>query len=194
MTNLKILGISGSNRTGSFNSRLLNLVVSKFKPLGLSANIIEATSFGLEFYSAEVEEKHGLPAAVVSLKRAFNSVDAILFATPEYNGFPPGILKNMLDWVSRRGEGEQSPCEVFSNKPVWVISTSPGKGGGARAQKFLAAQLEYLGANVQKQTVTIGGAREFFSKSGSIPADINVMIDAFVRDMRQVLSTNKLER
>jgi len=99
-----------------------------------------------------------------------------------------------LDWVSRRGEDEQSPCEVFSNKPVWVISTSPGKGGGARAQKFLSTQLEYLGANVQKQTVTIGGARELFSNSGSIPADISVMIDAFVRDMHQVLSTNKPER
>ncbi len=194
MTNLNILGISGSNRAESFNSRLLNLVALKSESLGISTNIIEAASFGLEFYSAEVEEKHGLPAAVVSLKRAFNSADAILFATPEYNGFPPGIVKNMLDWVSRRGEDEQSPCEVFSNKPVWVISTSPGKGGGARAQKFLATQLEYLGANVQKQTVTIGGAREFFSKSGSIPADINVMIDAFVRDMHQVVSTNKPER
>jgi chromate reductase len=194
MTNFKILGISGSNRAESFNSCLLNLVVSKFEPLGLSANIIEATSFGLDFYSAEVEEKHGLPAAVVSLKRALKSVDAILFATPEYNGFPPGILKNMLDWVSRRGQDEKASCEIFSNKPVWVISTSPGKGGGTRAQKFLATQLEYMGANVQKQTVTIGGAREVFSKSGSIPAEITVTIDAFVRDIHQVLSTNKLER
>ena len=194
MANFKVLGISGSNRAESFNSRLLNLVALKSEPLGLSTNIIEAASFGLEFYSAELEEKDGLPAAAVSLKRAFKSVDAVLFATPEYNGFPPSILKNMLDWVSRRGEDEQSPCEVFSNKLVWVISTSPGKGGGARAQKFLATQLEYLGANVQKQTVTIGGARELFSNSGSIPADISVMIDAFARDMHQVLSTNKPER
>jgi chromate reductase len=194
MADFKILGISGSNRAESFNSRLLSLMALKSEPLGISINIIDAASFGLEFYSAEVEEKHGLPAAAVSLKRAFKSADAILFATPEYNGFPPGILKNMLDWVSRRGEGEQSPAEVFSNKLVWVISTSPGKGGGARAQKFLATQLEYLGANVQKQTVTIGGARDFFSKSDSTLPDITAMIDTFVRDMHQVLSTNKPER
>jgi NAD(P)H-dependent FMN reductase len=43
------------------------------------------------------------------MKRAIESVDALLFVTPEYNRSIPGALKNAIDWGSRPWGRTRSP-------------------------------------------------------------------------------------
>ncbi len=47
-----------------------------------------------------------------------------------------------MDWLSRLDR------RLFDNKPVVVLSTSPGKGGGKRALKITETFLGYFAGNI----------------------------------------------
>ena len=85
------------------------------------------------------------PRAVTELKESISNADALLISTPEYNGGVPGVLKNALDWASRKGPG---PTSVLSGKPVAVMGATPGRLGTARAQVQLRQTLAGAGAIV----------------------------------------------
>ena len=93
-----ILAISGSLRAGSFNTRLLRAVEAA-APETLRLDII--TPRGVPLYDGDVEENEGIPTVVEELKERVRAADALIIATPEYNFSVPGVLKNMIDWLSR---------------------------------------------------------------------------------------------
>jgi chromate reductase len=70
------------------------------------------------------------PPVARAFKEALQTVDALLFVTPEYNRSIPGGLKNAIDWASR-----PYGANSFTNKPSAVIGTSPGAIGTAVAQQ-----------------------------------------------------------
>jgi chromate reductase len=90
-------------------------------------------------------EAEGDPSGVTALKEAIRAADALLIATPEYNGGVPGVLKNAIDWASRVGAGSTS---VLSRKPAAIFGASPGRLGTARAQPQLRRALESSGVFV----------------------------------------------
>src|SRR5436189_6305408 len=93
---MKILGIPGSLRQGSFNRMLLN-AAKKLLPEGAQLEVFELE--GIPAYNQDHDA--AMPARVLELKSAIRAADAILFCTPEYNYSIPGVLKNAIDWASR---------------------------------------------------------------------------------------------
>ena len=135
---LKVLGISGSLRKGSFNSGLLR-AAQEVAPDGMEISIFDLED--LPFYSGDVEAA-GDPAPVLALKGAIQNVDGVILATPEYNYGTSGALKNAVDWASRdRGEG------TLMGKPATIIGAG-GRSGTARAQMQLRETLGETGAIV----------------------------------------------
>lgn len=135
---ITVLGISGSLRSGSFNTSLLRAAQE------LASNGVEIKIFdlnGVPLYSGDLEAD-GDPDGVASLKAAIRNADAVLIATPEYNHGPSGVLKNAIDWASRdRGGGS------LSGKPVTIIGAG-GFTGTARAQQQLQSILTETGAHL----------------------------------------------
>ncbi|MBM7842376.1 NADPH-dependent FMN reductase [Herpetosiphon giganteus] len=127
---LKIVGISGSLRKDSFNTALLH-AAAELMPAGVEFSIV--TLHEIELFNEDVE-REGFPAAVVALREAISSADALLIATPEYNYSIPGVLKNALDWASRPGSNGEMP---LSGKPLGIIGASVGAYGTARGQHHL---------------------------------------------------------
>ena len=119
---IKILMLSGSLRRDSYNRALL-CAAAQLAPSGVSTATFDGLG-ALPFYDGDVEDA-GLPATVVALRRATADADALLIATPEYNGATSGVLKNALDWASR------GPDRILAGKPVAVVGASTG-GSGAR--------------------------------------------------------------
>lgn len=136
---MRILGIAGSLRAGSLNAQLLRLAAEEL-PAGVELDVYDGLA-EVPPYDQDVED---LPAdAVEELRAAIAGADAVLFATPEYNGSIPGQLKNALDWVSRPiGE---SPMR---GKPVAVIGASPGAFGAVWAQRELKKVLGLMSGRV----------------------------------------------
>ena len=134
-----ILAIPGSLRRDSHNRRLLEAARS-VAPAGVAVEIADLRP--LPFYDGDVEAT-GDPPATGDLKARIRSADALLIATPEYNGTVPGVLQNAIDWASRpRG------AAALGGKPTAILGGSPGAGGTARAQRILRQVLANAGAAV----------------------------------------------
>lgn len=137
MKPLRIVGFVGSLRKRSYNRSLLHhvqLLASK----ALAIEIIDLIDIPL--YNGDVEER-GTPSPVLNLKSRIEKADGVLIATPEYNWSISGVLKNVLDWISR----EPNP---LVGKPAAIIGGSDGGFGTARAQKDAQALLLHLEAFV----------------------------------------------
>lgn len=130
---MKILGICGSLRSGSFNNLLLAAATEVASDAG--ATVVRFDIGGLPFYNADLDND-SKPAPVAALIEAIAAADGLLVATPEYNYGVPGVLKNALDWASR-----PAYKSVLANKPTAIISASMSAIGGARAQAQLRAIL-----------------------------------------------------
>ena len=126
MPNIKLLGLSGSLRQGSFNRMLLREGVRLFG----DADYTEA-NVKLPLYDGDEEDATGIPPAVQSLADQIAAADAVMIATPEYNSGISGVLKNALDWVSR------TDGNPWKDKPLAILSATAGRTGGARTQTML---------------------------------------------------------
>lgn len=146
---MRILGISGSLREESFNSRLLD-DAAELAP----GDVTLERWRGLRAVPPFDEDTEGeAPPAVAELRRLIAEADAVLFATPEYNASVPGQLKNALDWVSRPHR-----TNPLRNKPVAVVGASTGGFGALAAQADLRRILARIGARVLEAGTAVGHA------------------------------------
>jgi len=135
----RILGISGSLRSGSFNTALLHAAV---EVAGEGITLTPATLHGIPLYDADVELREGLPPAVIALKEKIVDSDGVLLVTPEYNNGVPGVFKNAIDWLSRPSS---DIARVFGDRPFAVIGASPGGFGTLLSQTAWLPILRTLG-------------------------------------------------
>jgi chromate reductase, NAD(P)H dehydrogenase (quinone) len=157
---MRLLGISGSLRRDSYNTRLLR-AAAKALPPAAKLELYEGLAT-IPPYS-EDEEALGEPESVSELKRAMAAADAVLFATPEYNHSLPGQLKNALDWVSR-----PAATNPMRGKPAAVIGASTSLFGAVWAQAELRKVLGALGARVSDQELPVARAAEAFGADGTL--------------------------
>jgi chromate reductase len=156
---MRILGISGSLRRDSHNSRLLRAAAERL-PSGVE--LVEWDGLaGLPIFDEDLEGD--LPQAVEDLLAAVAEADALLIATPEYNASLPGGLKNALDWASRPFPG----C-VLQDKPAAVIGASTGLFGAVWAQAEARKVLGAAGARVLDRDLPVGLAPDAFGAGGEL--------------------------
>jgi NAD(P)H-dependent FMN reductase len=107
---VRIIGIAGSLRSGSFNAALLRAAAEECP----KAATLEIESIrGIPLYDGDLEAQ-GLPARVSELKEIVAKADALLLVTPEYNNSIPGTFKNAIDWLTRPASDVP---RVFKGKP-----------------------------------------------------------------------------
>lgn len=159
MSKLTLLGLCGSLRKASFNRKLMMEAARHF-----DGDFVEG-DLRLPLYDGDLEAE-GMPEAVTRLHAQVMAADAVLFACPEYNKAPPGVVKNALDWLSVVGR------YPFEGKPVAVVSATGGRAGGERTQSVLRWMLQPLRAEVLTHPeVLVGGARHEFDEAGVLTGD-----------------------
>ncbi len=134
-----ILAFSGSLSSGSINHQLVACAVRELE--GLEVRLISLRDFPMPLYSRDLEQE-GIPAPVRELRALFDAADGFVIAVPEYNSSVPAGFKNAIDWLSRTGG------KTFQDKPLLLLSTSPGGRGGASVQEHLLRVLPFWGAQV----------------------------------------------
>lgn len=137
---MNLLTISGSLRTGSVNTRLLDHLEELARDEGHQVCRFDRAADIPPFNEDHESRPH---AAVDGLPALLHSADAVLIATPEYSGSIPGQLKNLLDWAARP-EG----CSAFLDRPAAVVSASPSAYGAAWAREMTEHVLTQMGARV----------------------------------------------
>ncbi|HQT78864.1 MAG TPA: NAD(P)H-dependent oxidoreductase [Rhodopila sp.] len=158
---IRVLGISGSLRRGSFNTAALR-AARELAPAGMAIEIYEGLG-EIPPYDDDVRQQQGYPPAVEHLRARLKAADAVLIATPEYNYSVPGMLKNAIDWASR------PPEQPFDGKPVAIMGASPGALGTARAQYHLRQIFVFLnGLVLNRPEVMIAQASSRFDADGHL--------------------------
>lgn len=157
---MRILGISGSLRRDSHNTKLLRAAGAMLPP-GAELELWEDLK-AVPPYDAD-DDTGERASSLRSLDAAIRDADAVLFATPEYNHSVPGQLKNALDWLSR--PLKDSPLR---NKPTAVIGASSGLFGAVWAQAELRKVLGAIGARVVDRELPVGLADDAFADDGAL--------------------------
>jgi chromate reductase len=157
---MRVLGLSGSLRRDSHNTRLL-LLAGRLLPPGVEFELYDGLK-AIPPYDADDDVEPAHPA-VADLKAAIAEADAVLVATPEYNGSLSGVLKNALDWVSR-----PVAETVLRNKPVAVIGASTGMFGAVWAQAEARKVLSTIGARVVDREVPVPRVQYAFGPEGRL--------------------------
>ncbi|WP_313302818.1 NAD(P)H-dependent oxidoreductase [Diaphorobacter sp.] len=164
---MDIVGICGSARRQSFNRMLLNLA-GECMPAPMHMEILEWAD--VPPFNADVLDAQGFPPVVQAIRERIRQADGVVIATPEYNFSIPGMLKNLIDWISR---GTDQP---FADKPVAILSAATGPLGGARVQYDLRKVLLFMNTAVLvKPEIFVGQATQKFNAEGECT-------DALTRD------------
>jgi chromate reductase len=158
---MKVLGISGSLRRDSHNTKLLRAAAALLPP-GAELELWEGLK-AVPPYDADDDTGEQRPWILRSLAGAIDEADVVLFATPEYNHSIPGQLKNALDWLSR-----PLASSPLRNKPVAVVGASSGLFGAVWAQAELRKVLGAIGARVIDRELPIGLADDAFTDDGRL--------------------------
>jgi len=157
--NYHFVAISGSLRKNSFNTMVVK-AAQKHAPTDIG---IEQLSIAeVPMYNFDLHEKV-FPEPVEKICIAIKAADAVIIVTPEYNYSIPGVLKNIIDFLSKH------PLKPFDKKAVGIISASPSLLGGVRAQYHLRQILVAINAmSMNIPEVVITEVNKKFDETGNL--------------------------
>jgi len=183
---VRVLGIAGSLRAGSYNRALLRAAQEE-APLGMEIQLYEIASIPL--YNADVEAR-GDPEPVLAFKAAIRAAEALLVATPEYNHGVPGVLKNAVDWASRPHRTSPLDC-----KPVAIMGATAGRGSTFQAQAQLREAFVYTGScTLTQPELSLSRAGAAFDDAGRLTdpdarSALRELLEAFAQWVRVIQSS-----
>jgi NAD(P)H-dependent FMN reductase len=182
-----IVAISGSLRAKSYNTMLLRAAVAA-APAGTSFDV--ASIRDIPLYDGDAEAATGSPPAVAELKAKIAAADGLLLVTPEYNGSIPGVLKNVIDWLSRP---PADIAHVFGGKPAGVIGATPGPGGTTLSQAAWLPVLRALGTLPYfGGRLGVSGAGKVFDEQGQVVDEkVRAQIEKYVAGFAQFVASNR---
>lgn len=177
----KILAFSGSNSSTSINRQLLLFATKKMETD--SVEYVNLNDYNVAIFSEDLEKKFGIPAEITQLHELFSTADGFMISIPEHNGLLPAFFKNIIDWLSRIDQN------IFNQKPVILLSTSPGQNGGQSNLKILQDLFPRWGAEVIG-AFSLGNFYENFdSELGAIKNnDFGNRLDVVISDFEKAIN------
>ena len=153
MAKPKILAFAGSTRKGSLNKKLIDIAAKMASEQGGDVTLLDLDDYPLPLFNEDLE-KEGTPENAAKVKQLFLDHHGLLIASPEYNSSITPDVKNTIDWVSRRAEGEPR-LAAYQNKVALLLSASPGALGGLRGLVHLRSILGNIGVLVMPEQIAV---------------------------------------
>lgn len=136
----KIIAFAGSNSKSSINKKLVVLATKQLK--NTKFDVLDLNDFELPLYGIDAENENGFPEGAKRFNDLLNDAGGILLSLAEHNGAYASAFKNLFDWVSRIDK------TVWKNKPMFLMSTSPGARGGATVMEIAMGAFPRMGADI----------------------------------------------
>jgi NAD(P)H-dependent FMN reductase len=151
--NTHIVAFAGSNSPNSINEQLTKAAINNISIEDVK--YIDLNDIDVPMYGKELENQQGIPKAIKDLYQEMTNAEGFIVASPEHNGLLPAFFKNIIDWLTRIDQ------EIFMNKPVLLLSASPGDNGGATNLSILSDLMPFWGAEVIG-SYSLGNYNEYF--------------------------------
>lgn len=150
---MKILAFAASNSTKSINKQLVSYAASLVE--GAEVELLDLNDYELPLFSEDREKELGHPELAKAFIAKIASSDMLMISFAEHNGSYSAAYKNLFDWSSRMGK------KVFQDKPMVLLSTSPGPRGGATVLSAATGSMPFFGGDV-KASLAIPSFHENF--------------------------------
>lgn len=167
MKKARILAFAGSARAGSYNKQLVRIAADGVRAAGGEATFLDLRDLPMPLFDEDLERERGMDPQARRFKDLLMAHDALLIASPENNSSFSALLKNAIDWASRKEPGEK-PLGCYSGKVAAILSASPSPRGGLRGLVHLRALLANLDVLVLPDQVTVAKAHEAFTPDGQL--------------------------
>ncbi len=135
----KVLAFAGSNSPTSINHQLIEHVASRISEH--SVEVLKLRGLDVPMFSI-VKEKEGIPASVQLLFDKIQEYPALIISVNENNRTVSAFFKNIIDWLSRVER------KFLQGKKILLMSTSPGKYGGAAALEYCKTVFPGFGGTI----------------------------------------------
>lgn len=164
---IRILAFAGSARKDSYNKVIVKIAAQGATEAGAKVTLVDLADFPMPLMNEDLEQQSGIPDKAQKFKQLLMEHDALLIASPEHNSAYSALLKNTIDWASRRSEGEK-PLEAFSGKVAGIMAASPGALGGLRGLAALRMLLENIGVMVLPNQKAVSKVSALLNEQGVI--------------------------
>ena len=119
---MKIIAFAASSSRRSINKQLVNYAASQVD--GAEVELLDLNDYELPLFSEDREQELGQPQLAHDFLAKIANCDVLMISFAEHNGSYSAAYKNLFDWCSRIKK-------PYQNKPMIMLSTSPGARGGA---------------------------------------------------------------
>jgi chromate reductase, NAD(P)H dehydrogenase (quinone) len=178
---MRIMGICGSLRSAAYSLTVLQALRAAAPP---SIDISVCRLHDIPMFDPDHRDVQNELPSVKAFRQAIIAADGIVIATPEYNHSIPGALKNALEWLHGRPG-------LLEQKPVAVVSSTPGPNGGVHAQRALRSILKSMGSNVLAEPeLAFADVRNKFDAGGApVEAATGKALEAFMLAVRDWIAS-----
>ncbi|AZB01646.1 NADPH-dependent oxidoreductase [Chryseobacterium joostei] len=178
---MKILAFAGSTSSTSINRELVKFVLKDFQ--NEEINLIDLNDFTMPVFSVDLEKK-GFPDEAHHFLKVIEECDVIICSLAEHNRSYSAAFKNVFDWSSRIN------VKVFQNKPMLLMSTSPGGYGGGNVMNTAKTFFPQFAADI-KDTFSLPKFYENFDlESGVINPDMLSELKSKIENFKNQIKTN----
>lgn len=174
----KIIAFAGSNSKNSINKALATYVASQVS--NVEVDVLDLNDFELPLYGIDLENEHGIPDNAHAFLDKIKSSDGIVLSLAEHNGAYSTAFKNIFDWMSR------IDGELWSNKPMLLMATSPGGRGGQSVLEIAKGRFPYMGGNVVAD-FSLPSFGQNFSENGIVDVEIALQLDKAIKKLEIAL-------
>lgn len=174
--NRKVVAFAASSSSRSINRQLVTYAS------GLLANaqveVLDLNDFELPLFSVDREDELGQPPQALAFLQKLNQADGIIISFAEHNGAYSAAYKNLYDWVSRIQPG------VYQDKPMVLLSTSPGGRGGKSVMELALSQIPRFGGQIRASLSLPSFMDNFDSASGRVSnPELAAEVEAAVKSL-----------
>lgn len=166
MTTANILAFAGSVRRDSWNRKVLEVAVAGAREAGAEVTVVNLNDYPMPIYDGDWHAEHGVPAAMLELRRLMMAANGLLIASPEYNASITPLLKNTIDWLSQDANGDSGRAP-FEGKVGGLMGASHSAFGTIRALPHVSSILSNLGV-LMLPIVAVPGVAKAFDESGAM--------------------------
>jgi NAD(P)H-dependent FMN reductase len=174
--NRKVVAFAASSSSRSINRQLVTYAS------GLLANaqveVLDLNDFELPLFSVDREDELGQPPQALAFLQKLNQADGIIISFAEHNGAYSAAYKNLYDWVSR------IQPRVYQDKPMVLLSTSPGGRGGKSVMELALSQIPRFGGQIRASLSLPSFMENFDSANGRVSnPELAAEVEAAVKSL-----------
>lgn len=174
----KILAFGASNSKTSINKQLAIYASSLLK--NTEVEVLDLNDFDVPTYSVDLEGKSGIPDNAQQFLNKITASDGLIISLAEHNGAYTAIFKSLFDWTSRIN------VKLFQQKPMLLMSTSPGARGGQSVFEIAENRFPIHDANIVAK-FSLPSFNDNFKEEKIVDADLNTSLVQAVNTLAERL-------